>query len=73
MRQRFATELGLTPAQVTQVDSIMARGMATRRALEDSMRQRLRADLDSTRAQIERILTPDQREKFEAWRKRERH
>jgi Spy/CpxP family protein refolding chaperone len=71
VRQRFASELGLTPAQVTQVDSIMARGMSVRRALEDSMRPRMRAQIDSTRAQIERVLTPDQRTKFEAWRSRE--
>jgi Spy/CpxP family protein refolding chaperone len=69
-RQRFASELGLTPAQETQVDSIMARGMSIRRALEDSMRPRVRAQLDSTRAQIERVLTPEQRQKFESWRAR---
>ena len=69
-RQRFASELGLTPAQEIQVDSIMTRGMSMRRALEDSMRPRMRTQLDSTRAQIERVLTPEQRQKFEAWRSR---
>jgi Spy/CpxP family protein refolding chaperone len=72
MRQRFATELGLTPAQMTQVDSIMGRSMAHRHAIEDSVRPRMRAILDSTRSQIENILTPDQRQKFEAWRSRTR-
>lgn len=70
MRQRFETELGLTPAQMTQVDSIMGRSMAERHAIEDSVRPRMRAILDSTRSQIESILTPDQRQKFEAWRSR---
>jgi|SRR5579863_1944317 Spy/CpxP family protein refolding chaperone len=70
MRQRFATELGLTPAQMTQVDSIMGRSMAQRHAIEDSVRPRMRAILDSARSQIENILTPDQRQKFEAWRSR---
>lgn len=70
MRQRFATELGLTPAQMAQVDSIMTRSMAERHAIEDSVRPRMRTILDSTRSQIERVLTPDQRQKFEAWRTR---
>jgi Spy/CpxP family protein refolding chaperone len=70
MRQRFETELGLTPAQMTQVDSIMGRSMAERHAIEDSVRPRMRAILDTTRSQIESILTPDQRQKFEAWRSR---
>jgi Spy/CpxP family protein refolding chaperone len=70
MRQRFATELGLTPAQMTQVDSIMGRSMAQRHAIEDSVRPRMRAILDSARSQIEKVLTPDQRQKFEAWRSR---
>jgi Spy/CpxP family protein refolding chaperone len=72
MHQRFATELGLTPAQMAQVDSIMGRSMAERHALEDSIRPRMRTILDSTRSQIERVLTPDQRQKFEAWRSRNR-
>jgi Spy/CpxP family protein refolding chaperone len=72
MRQRFATELGLTPAQITQVDSIMGRSMAQRHAIEDSVRPRMHAILDSARSQIENILTPDQRQKFEAWRSRNR-
>jgi Spy/CpxP family protein refolding chaperone len=70
VRQRFASELGLTPTQMAQVDSIMARSMAARRALEDSMRPRMQATLDSTRSEIERVLTPDQRQKFAAWRSR---
>lgn len=70
MRQRFETELGLTPAQMTQVDSIMGRSMAERHAIEDSVRPRMRAILDTARSQIESILTPDQRQKFEAWRSR---
>lgn len=72
MRQHFASELGLSAAQVMQVDSIMSRSMAARQALEDSMRPRMRALLDSTRAQVEGVLTPDQRQKFEAMRARDR-
>lgn len=70
MRQRFASELGLNATQIAQVDSIMARRTAERRALEDSMRPRMRAVLDSTRSDIDRVLTPDQRKKLDAWRSR---
>ena len=70
VRQRFASELGLTPTQMAQVDSIMGRSMAARRAFEDSVRPRMRGMLDSTRTEIERVLTPEQRQKFEAWRSR---
>ena len=70
MRQRFASELGLSPAQEIQVDSIMGLSMAQRHAIEDSVRPRMHAILDSTRSQIENILTPGQRQKFEAWRSR---
>lgn len=72
IRQRFATELGLSPTQMAQVDSIMARSMAERRAFEDSIRPRMHGMLDATRSDIERVLTPDQRRKFEAWRSRNR-
>jgi Spy/CpxP family protein refolding chaperone len=65
MRQHFQSELGLSAAQMAQVDTIMSQSMAERRALEDSMRPRIRAQVDSTRARIERILTPEQRQKFE--------
>jgi Spy/CpxP family protein refolding chaperone len=72
MRQRLASELGLSAAQAAQVDSIVTRSMAARQALDDSVRPRMRALLDSTRAQIERVLTPDQRQKFEALHTRDR-
>jgi len=70
VRKGFASELGLTPAQVVQVDSIMARHMTERRALMDSMGTRMRVLLDSTRADVDRILTPEQRQKFAALRAR---
>jgi Spy/CpxP family protein refolding chaperone len=71
VRQRIASELGLTPAQIAQADSIIGHRMAERRAFEDSIRTRMRGMLDSTRSDIERILTPEQRQKFDAWRSRE--
>jgi hypothetical protein len=60
--------LGLSPAQKTQVDSILSQQMAKRRALEDSMGTRMRALMDSTRAMVDRVLTPEQRQKLAAMR-----
>lgn len=68
MRQRLATELGLSASQMTQIDSIMSQEMARRRALDDSMSARMRIFMDSTRAAVDRVLTPDQRQKLAALR-----
>jgi hypothetical protein len=64
MRQRLATDLGLSASQMTQIDSIMSQQMARRRALDDSMGARIRVLIDSTRAAVDRVLTPDQRQKL---------
>ncbi len=68
IRDYFKTQLGLSPAQMTQVDSIMSQQMAKRRAFDDSMSVRSRALMDSTRAAVDRVLTPDQRQKLAALR-----
>jgi Spy/CpxP family protein refolding chaperone len=64
MRQRFATELGLSASQMTQIDSIMSQQVTRRRALDDSIGARMRVFMDSTRAAVDRILTPEQRQKL---------
>ena len=70
LRRRLIEELKLTPPQVTALDSIMSRQMKTRRAVEDSMFARMHASMDSARAALDKILTPEQRTKFEALRAR---
>jgi Spy/CpxP family protein refolding chaperone len=64
MRQRFDHELNLTPAQSARVDSIMKRRMAAFDSLRQEMQPRMRRMMDSTRAQIDSVLTPEQRTKF---------
>lgn len=64
MRQRFATDLGLSAAQMTQIDSIMSRQMAKRRALADTMDEQMHRLMDSTRAAVDRVLDPEQRQKL---------
>lgn len=73
-------ELDLTPEQRTRIDGIMAR----RRARTDSLWQtdgtRIRASVDSTRAEIRAVLTPAQAVEYDRLRaehderkRRERH
>jgi len=64
----LATELGLSPAQSASVDSIMRHRMSQRDSLMAHTWPVMRQLLDSTRNDIERILTPEQRAKFEQLR-----
>jgi hypothetical protein len=64
-------ELGLSPAQSAAVDSITRHRMAQRDSLMAHTFPVMRALLDSTRSDIERVLTPAQRAKFEQLRFRE--
>jgi hypothetical protein len=61
-------ELGLSPTQSAAVDSIMRYRMGQRDSLMAHTWPRMRQLLDSTRSDIERVLTPEQREKFEKLR-----
>lgn len=68
---RLEHELGLSPAQSAAVDSITRHRMAQRDSLMARTFPVMRALLDSTRSDIERVLTPEQRAKFEQLRYRE--
>ncbi|MBW3570145.1 MAG: hypothetical protein KY467_03465 [Gemmatimonadetes bacterium] len=63
-------ELELAPAQRARIDEIMAR----RRALTDSLWRtdgaRIRAAVDSTRAEIRAVLTPEQAAEYDRLRQR---
>jgi Spy/CpxP family protein refolding chaperone len=67
---RLTDELGLTEAQRVRVESIVTRRMAERRELVAPAKERMRQLLDSTRADIEAVLTPDQRAKLAKLRER---
>ncbi len=62
--KRLTRELDLSEAQQHAVDSIMAANEGEFRALEQEMRPRMRAFLEKSRAQIDSVLTPAQRERF---------
>jgi Spy/CpxP family protein refolding chaperone len=67
---RLTDQLGLTAAQRVLVDSIVTRRMAERRDLMAPIRERMRQLLDSTRADVEAVLTPEQRAKLDKLRAR---
>jgi hypothetical protein len=64
--RQLPRELGLSPAQQVQVDSILARQMAAYDSLRNEYQPRVRALMLGTRAAIDSILTPAQRERRRA-------
>ena len=61
---RLDHELKLTPAQRTSVAEILKRGRARIDTIYGGIRPQVRAQMDSTSAEIEKVLTPEQRTKF---------
>jgi len=64
--ERFADELGVTPAQQAQIDPILAETRERMSAVFDRVRPEWEAVLDSARAHIEAVLTPEQVERYRA-------
>jgi Spy/CpxP family protein refolding chaperone len=59
-------ELNFTPQQKQQAAQIIERHRARMEALSASIRPQMRQELDATGAEIEKILTPEQRTKFQS-------
>jgi Spy/CpxP family protein refolding chaperone len=70
MADNLGRELQLTAQQKTQVQQIIERHRAKIDAAMSNVRPQVRQELDATNAEIESILTPDQRTKFDALRMR---
>ena len=64
--RRLARELDLTSAQQVKIDSIIARQMTAYDSLRNEYQPRVRALMLGTRAAIDSILTPPQRERLRA-------
>ncbi|HEX5436958.1 MAG TPA: hypothetical protein VFW98_07360 [Gemmatimonadaceae bacterium] len=58
---RLAGQLELTPAQRARIDSIMARNLRDIEQVRQQVRPRMREIYASTRAEMDSVLTPDQR------------
>ncbi|HET6233298.1 MAG TPA: hypothetical protein VFE05_24695 [Longimicrobiaceae bacterium] len=66
----LARELGLSTQQQARVDSVLLAGQARTRDLAREVHPRFEAITQSTRAQLEAVMTPAQRIKYEDLRKR---
>lgn len=68
--KRLDGELHFTPPQRAQVTQIIQARQQRIAALLTGVRPRIRAEIDQTNAEIEKILTPEQRTKFEQMKMR---
>ena len=64
MTDRLTHELDLTAQQKTQVQQIIERHRAKIDATMANVRPQIRQELDATNAEIETVLTPEQKTKF---------
>ena len=62
--ERFAEELGITPAQQARIDPILVETREQMSAVFDRVRPEWEAVVDSARARIESILSADQVERY---------
>jgi Spy/CpxP family protein refolding chaperone len=70
LADRIARDLDLTPEQRQQFEAMLPRHEAAFDSLRLEMDARLRTLLDSSTAEVERILTPEQKTKWEGIRRR---
>ena len=62
--EHLDSQLHFTPQQKQAVQQIVERHHARMSAISASIRPQMRQEIDSTNAEIEKILNPEQREKF---------
>ncbi len=72
MRAEFARQLHLTPDQQARIDTIMQRRTAVLDSIRKETMPQIRALIGATQAQIDSVLTPDQRDKFRSLRQQYR-
>jgi Spy/CpxP family protein refolding chaperone len=63
-RDRLATELALTDAQRVKLDTVLSRQTARFRAAREVIQPRVDSIFQQTRAQIDSMLTPQQRDQL---------
>jgi Spy/CpxP family protein refolding chaperone len=64
MVDRLSRELALSPSQRTKLDSVMERQAAAFKKIREETQPRIKALVDSSHAQIDQLLTPEQRAKY---------
>jgi Spy/CpxP family protein refolding chaperone len=68
LANRLAGQLDLSAQQKTQVQQIIERHRAKIDATMSAVRPQVRSEIDATNAEIDAVLTPEQRTKFAALR-----
>jgi hypothetical protein len=63
----LSTELNLTPEQKTKLDGILAERQARFQQIQGELTARFESEQRDMRSQIEKILTPEQRKRFDQW------
>lgn len=72
-RRRFPYEvLGIEGEQRAQIEAVFERRRTEMSALWHDYQPRMDAVVDSTRAEVHRLLTPEQQEKYDEYRKQRR-
>ena len=71
MVDHLSDELSLSASQRTRLDSVMERQADAFKKIREETEPKIKALLDSSRAQIDQLLTPDQRARFAKLRERE--
>ena len=72
VRAEFARQLHLTPDQQTRIDTIMQRRTAVLDSIRKATMPQIRSLIGATQAQIDSVLTPEQRDKFQRLRQHRR-
>lgn len=70
--ERFADELGLTPDQRAQIETILSHHRESMKEMWSEVQPRFRSLVDSARTQIEGVLTPQQVQQYRKLLRRER-
>lgn len=73
MVRHLERRLDLTPEQRTRVEAILKRHHDRIFALTESVRPQVRQEIDAANREIEAVLTPEQRQKYEALKLRLGH
>ena len=63
--EHLDSELHFTPQQKDAVTQIVARHRARIEAIAANTRPQMRQEIEATNAEIEKVLTPEQRQKFQ--------
>ena len=68
MTQRMDEQLDLTEAQEKEINALFVEQANKRKAIEQAVREEMKAEREAHQQKLEAILTPEQKEKWESVR-----